>query len=115
MTYLDAGYAVLIGLGSTFMLWIFYICVMGIKRVKDEGKLSKTAYALGSVALVIGYALDFFVNVTVMTVLLLELPQETTVTSRLKRHLNDCDCWRKSIAAWAAPLLDPFDPSGKHL
>lgn len=30
-------------------------------------------------------------------------------------HLNDGEGWRKSIAAWAAPLLDPYDPSGKHL
>ena len=40
---------------------------------------------------------------------------EATVTSRLSRHLNKCDCWRKSIALWAAPLLDPYDPAGKHL
>lgn len=64
MNYL---YDFLIGVGSTYALWIFCFAVM--------------------------------------TVLLLEIPQETTVTSGLSRQLNDCDCWRKSLAAWAAPLL----------
>ena len=108
-------YAVLIGLGSTYALWVFYLAVMNLKRAKDAGQLTTTAKCLGYPVLIFGYLLDCFVNLTVMTILLLEIPQETTVTSRLSRHLNDCDCWRKSIAAWAAPLLDPYDPSGKHL
>ena len=108
-------YAVLIGLGSTYLLWLFFICVMGLKRAKDAGQLSTTAKCLGYPVLIIGYLLDCFVNFTVMTILLLEIPQETTVTSRLSRHLEDGSGWRYDISAWAAPLLDPYDPSGKHL
>tara|TARA_R110000822_G_scaffold9207_16_gene35898 strand:+ start:134 stop:481 length:348 start_codon:yes stop_codon:yes gene_type:complete len=115
MTYQDAAWALLIGLGSTYALWIFYLAVMNLKRAKDAGQLTTTAKALGYPVLIVGYVLDCFVNSTVMTVLLLEIPQETTVTSRLSRHLNEGEGWRKSIAAWAAPLLDPYDPSGKHL
>jgi cyanate permease len=112
MNYL---YALLIGLGSTYALWVFYLAVMNLKRAKDAGQLSTTAKVLGYPVLIVGYLLDCFVNLTVMTLLLLEIPQETTVTSRLSRHLNEGEGWRKAIAAWAAPLLDVFDPSGKHL
>lgn len=103
------------GLGSTYALWIFYLAVMNLARARDAKTLTKTALILGYPVLIIGYLLDFFVNMTVMTVLLLEIPQETTVTSRLSRHLEESEGWRKSIAMWAAPLLDPYDPSGKHL
>lgn len=111
MNYL---YAVLIALGSTYALWVFFLAVMGLKRAKQAGLLSPTAMALGYPVLIVGYVLDCFVNFTVMTVLLLEIPQETTVTARLSRH-NKGTGWRKAIAAWAEPLLDPYDPSGDHI
>jgi len=112
MNYL---YALLIGLSATYALWIFFLAVMNLARAKDAGQLTATAKALGYPVLIVGYLLDCFVNVTVMTLLLLEIPQETTVTSRLSRHLEEGSGWRYEIAAWAAPLLDPYDPSGKHL
>lgn len=108
-------YALLIGLGSTYALWIFYLAVMGLKRAKDAGLLSTTAKCLGYPVLIVGYVLDCFVNITVMTVLLLEIPKETTVTSRLKRHNETSTGWRKAVALWAEPLLDPYDPSGNHI
>jgi hypothetical protein len=107
-------YSIFIGLGSTYALWIFYLAVMNLKRAKDASLLTKTAMVLGYPVLIVGYLLDFFVNVFVMTPLLLELPQETTVTSRLSRH-NKGTGWRKAVAAWAEPLLDPYDPKGKHI
>ena len=107
-------YAVLIGLGATYALWVLFIAVMGLKRAKDAGLLTTTAKVLGYPVLIVGYVLDCFVNFTVMTVLLLEIPQETTVTARLSRH-NQGTGWRKAIAAWAEPLLDPYDPSGDHI
>ena len=113
---MTALYLILIALGSTYALWIFYIAVMGLKRAKDAGLLSSTAKALGYPVLIVGWLLDAFVNVFVMTPLLLELPQELTVTARLKRH-NACATggWRKAVALWAEPLLDPYDPSGNHI
>lgn len=112
---MSVGYAVLIGFGSIYTLWIFYLAVMNLKRTRDAGLLTKTAMALGYPVLFVGYILDCFVNVTVMTILLLELPKETTVTARLKRHNDNSSGWRKSVAIWAEPLLDPFDPSGNHI
>ena len=102
------------GLLLLYALWIFYLAVMSLKRARDAGLLTKTAKAFGLPVLFVGLALDFAANVLVMTVLLLELPRETTVTARLKRH-NQGAGWRSSIARWAEPLLDPYDPSGNHI
>lgn len=112
MNYL---YALLIGLGSTYALWVFFLAVMSLARAKDAGKLTTTAKCLGYPVLIVGYVLDCFVNTTVMTVLFLEIPQETTVTARLSRHNKESTGWRKAIATWAEPLLDPYDPSGDHI
>ena len=112
---MTALYLILIALGSTYALWIFFIAVMGLKRAKDAGLLSATAKALGYPVLIVGWLLDAFVNVFVMTPLLLELPQELTVTARLSRHNETSTGWRKAVAVWAEPLLDPYDPSGNHI
>lgn len=101
--------------GSFYALWVFYICVMGLKRARDAGLLHPTARFFGLPVLVVGYLLDAFVNIFVMTALLLELPQELTVTARLKRHIKTSQGWRLSVAKWFIPLLDPFDVSGKHV
>ena len=108
-------YSLLIGLGSPYALWIFYLAVMNLKRAKDAGLLSTTAKVLGYPVLIVGYLLDCFVNLTVMTILLLEIPRETTVTARLSRHNETSTGWRKAVALWAEPLLDPYDPSGNHI
>lgn len=108
-------YSILIGLGSTYALWIFYLAVMNLARAKRAGLLTTTAKVLGYPVLIVGYVLDCFVNLTVMTVLLLEIPKETTVTARLSRHNEESTGWRKAVADWAEPLLDPYDPSGNHI
>lgn len=106
---------VIYSVGASYALWGLYVLVMGLKRARDAGTLSRIAYVLGVPILVAGYLLDFIVNVTVCTLLFLEPPRETTVTARLKRHA-DKDNWRGRIARWmAAHLLDPFDPDGRHV
>jgi len=100
---------------SIYLLWIFYVAVMAIKRVRDEGKLTKLALVMGMPVLIIGLLLDFIVNVFVMSLLLLEPPRETTVTARLKRHHKESDGWRLKIVLFFEPLLDPYDPDGDHI
>lgn len=99
----------------TYTLWLFYIAVMNLKRVRDEGKLSRFAAILGYPVLFIGLLLDLIVNVVVMTPLLLEMPQEMTVTARLKRHLKESTGWQLAVVHFLKPILDPFDPSGTHI
>ena len=103
------------GVGLLWALWLFFLAVMSLKRAKDAGLLTTTAKVFGYPVLFIGLTLDFLANVLVLTVLLIELPREGTVTSRLKRHNRESTGWRKAVAAWAEPLLDPFDPSGDHI
>ena len=102
-------------LGGMYSLWVFYLAVMNLARAKRNGMLNKTALVLGTPLLVVGYLVDFLMNVTVMTVVLLEWPQETTVTARLKRHNKESTGWRLAIVKWFEPILDPYDPSGDHI
>lgn len=101
-----------------WLLWVFYLAVMNIKRVKDMGKLGKVALILGMPVLIVGMTLDVLANLIVFTILLAEPPRwgEWTVTARLKRrHIAETG-WRKKVAAWfETELLGHFDPSGKHL
>ena len=96
-------------------LWVFFLAVMSLKRAKDAGLLGFWSKVFGYPVLFIGLVLDFLCNVLVLTVLLFELPREGTVTSRLKRHNATGTGWRKAVAAWAEPLLDPYDPTGNHI
>jgi hypothetical protein len=98
-----------------YALWVFFLAVMSLKRAKDAGLLTTTAKCFGYPVLFMGLFLDFMGNVFVLSLLLLELPREGTVTSRLKRHNTTGTGWRKAVAAWAEQLLDPFDPSGDHI
>lgn len=95
----------LIGAGSVYALWIFYLAAMCLKRARF----------FGMPVLIIGYTLDILVNWFVLTVLLGEFPRGTTGTARLKRHLKYSTGWRLKVARGFVPLLDPFDPSGKHI
>ena len=111
MTYL---YAFLTALALTYGLYVFYCAVMNIKRVRDMGKLTTLGKVFGYPTLLIGLALDLAVNVLVMSPLLLEIPREWTVTSRLKRHQRSTG-WRLKVVKFFEPVLDPLDPSGDHI
>lgn len=100
---------------SVYLLWFFYLAVMNLARAKENGTLTTVALYLGYPIFLVGYLLDIFVQVTVMSLLFLELPKEWTVTGRLKRHLYGSLGWREKIAAWFCHhLLNTFDPNGRH-
>jgi hypothetical protein len=101
-------------LGSIYVLWVFYLAVMNLKRARDNNALTKTAYWLGMPIFLLGYAIDIAVNIFVLPIIFLELPRETLVTSRLKRLIKTTG-WRSNLAKWFCKnLLDAFDPSGCH-
>jgi hypothetical protein len=110
---------VVVSVLTTYALWVHYLAVMNLQRVRDAKLLTTTAKTVGMFTLVKGYLLDVWVNVTVMSVLLLEVPKELTVTSRLKRHNRaggrGIAKWRYAVAQWLEPLLDPYDPDGDHI
>lgn len=103
-------------LAAIYALWICFVVVMAMARVRDAGTMGWPTYVLGTPVFIVGYALDVAINLTVCTVLFLDLPREWTVTARLKRMVLSRSGWRQAIAAWiAVNLLDQFDPSGKHV
>jgi hypothetical protein len=90
---------------------------MNLQRAYENKTLSKVALVLGVPILIVGYLLDVFVNVVIMTILFLELPRQWTMSERLQHHIrtSPSGSWREKIAAWfCTHLLDTFDPSGKH-
>ena len=107
----------LIAIGSFWLLWVFYVAVMHLKIVRDQGKLSKLAYVFGIPTLYLGLAIDTFVNWFVMSFVFMEIPKETLVTKRLSRlWKDDPNSWRGKLARQMSNvLLDAFDPSGDHI
>jgi hypothetical protein len=99
----------------TYALYVWYAAVMNIKRVRDMGKLTTLGKVFGYPTLVIGLILDLLVNWFVMTIILLEVPRELTVTSRLKRHHKASTGYRLAVVKFFEPVLDPLDPSGDHI
>jgi hypothetical protein len=104
-----------VSLAITYGLYVFYAAVMNIKRVRDAGKLTTLGKVFGYPTLVIGLILDLLVNWFVMSIILLEVPQELTVTSRLKRHHKESTGYRLAVVKFFEPVLDPLDPSGDHI
>lgn len=112
----DALFYVAMGLGAFYVLWILYLATMNLVRARDAGTLSRTAYVIGFPCYLIGIVLDILLNWSLMTVLLIEWPQETTITARLRRHFATGSGWRYHVAVWFGDvLLNPFDPSGAHI
>jgi hypothetical protein len=103
------------------VLWIFYglyVLVMGVYRAKLSGRLSKFSLLLLAPWVVIGWLMDVLVNVTIATVIFVDLPREKLVTDRLQRYIaqpNPKALWRSTLAIWVCDhLLDVFDPNEDH-
>lgn len=102
-------------LGAAYLLWGLYLAVMPLMRARNNNALTVPAKILGYPILAVGYLIDFLVNMSVATVLFLELPKEWVVTARLIRYINGSEGFRYKIATWiCSNLLDPFDPTGCH-
>ena len=103
------------GIGSIYVLWLFYLAVMHLARARENGTLSRPALYLGYPLFLIGYLLDVFVQIVVMSVLFFDIPRDWTVTGRMKRYINTETGWREAVAIWmCSHLLNAFDPDGKH-
>lgn len=112
--YVKIALTVLFMLTPLYGVWLFYLVVMTLKRAKEAGTLSLPALIMGMPLVWIGVALDAITNITVCTVIFLELPQETLITSRLQRLILE-EGWRSNLAGFiCADLLNAFDPSGNH-
>jgi len=103
------------GLFASYWLWDHYVIVMGLKRVKEAGKLTRAMEVFGWPRAITGIVLDVYVNFFFCPVVFLDMPEEWTVSGRLTRYFNEGDGWRHKAACWLlSDLLDAFDPSGLH-
>lgn len=106
---------VILLLALPWLLWGCYVIVMGLKRAREAGTLTKAQMVFGYPYLAIGYVLDFFANVLWASVVFKERPHEWTVSSRLWRLSNGPPGWRKDRAMLLrVQLLDSIDPDGVH-
>jgi hypothetical protein len=100
---------------SIYVTLTMYWAIMNFVRARDAGTLPPIALRIGYPLLLIGYLMDFLVNVLVVSVILLEVPREWLVTARLSRHIKTESGWRKSVSTWVCKnLLDWADPKGCH-
>lgn len=124
-------------LAGLYVLYIYYLAVMHLKHLIDEGKATKPMRVIGY-GLILPPALfvDWAVNI-MLSVPFLDLPGGNLrwnirvwkmtaedwksigfelVTGRLKRYTyEDYGALRRKAASWFATILDAADPSGKHI
>ena len=105
---------------AMFFTWGMYLAVMNLIQAKSRLTLAAKCFAYPLAF--IGVIMDVLLNITVCTVLFLELPsiQQLLLTARLQKHLDEMEAgtgskWRQSIALWiCVNLLDSFDSRGYH-
>jgi len=100
---------------ASVIMWVGYLALTNLERVRVAQGLTKPQRALAGVLLLIFGTLDVLLNWTFCVLLFLELPQEATVSRRCTRHFKD-DGWRGDVARWLGRhALDPFDHRGAHI
>ena len=118
---------ILIALGSIVVgaylliltVWCYYLVAMKLKSARDWAKeagynpspvITFHSYLL----LAIGAPFYVALNLTLATVLFLDLPREIEFTKRCQRYIKEGGGWRKGLAKWTCRhWLDPFD-DGEH-
>lgn len=103
-------------LSALAIFWLtalFYVAVMHFKLIKDSPRWADLHWStklLGYSMLYPGLVLDMLLNVFVMTVVFIELPQELLTTSRVRRHKFNSGGWRYRVSVFfCRNYLTPFD------
>ena len=107
-------YALLTITALLWALWYLYLIVMGLYRAHLLGRLSTPAKFLGAPALLVGFVLDWLINVTIASIWFHELPHSMgeLVTDRLQRYMaGPPGRKQRNARSICAHLLDPFDPN----
>lgn len=112
---MNAAHVVGYTLAYLWAFWAMYVLVMGIYRAHLAKRLTAVTLCLSAPFIVLGYLMDVIANLTVASLVFLELPRELLVTARLQRYVASGQGWRFTIADWICNhLLDAFGPSGNH-
>jgi len=102
-----------------FAIWITwggFLMMMPLKRNLQEGRLNNWNKIFGYPWAFCFIVLDFLFNMTVGTVMFLDIPRDLLFTKRLDRYINSNKyTWRMRLAYYfCTRFLDPFDPDGYH-
>ena len=91
---------------ALYLLWLGYVFTMHVLAQWDT--LHWSAKILGAPPALLAYLLDVAVNLTIASVVFVDLPREATLTARLHRYRRG---WRHTVARFICErLLNPFDP-----
>jgi hypothetical protein len=102
-------------IGFMWGFWVLYVFTMAIYRAKLSKRLGKVSMVLALPFVLLAVIVDFVANMTVATVVFLDVPRDLLVTARLQRYIRLGYSWRCRLAhAICHNLLDIFDPTGNH-
>lgn len=95
---------------SLALLFYGYVFTMSVKERYKE--LSRVAQAVSIPAVLVSYLLDVLLNAILLSVLFLEVPQEVTITHRMKRwkQMAASHPRRAKLATSVCRVLNLFDP-----
>ena len=102
---------------ALWAFWLLYVFTMGLYRAFLLRRLRGLSLLLCAPVVVVAFAVDLVMQLTVFTVVFREAPRDWLVTHRLRRYLRELPAthWRRRWADYLCKhLLDPFDPTGAH-
>ena len=100
-----------------YLTWLFFLAIMSLLSARNNGKLTKTSEVMATPILIVGWCLDFSLNMCA-TPVFLDLPQELLLTIRCDRYLSianptGLNKYRQRFARLLCQnLLDPFQSGG---
>lgn len=112
--------AILIGLDMLLRLWVFFLAIMKLQDVRDDGvleTLSPFIQRAATLVFALGSAMNLLVRWTVACAVFGVAPKasEVGVSMLVKRLRKGPPGWRQVRAQWWTDnVLGPFDRSGRH-
>ena len=104
-------------IGLIYATWLFFLAIMSLLSARNNGKLTRASTIMAYPLLVVGWLLDFSLNMAA-TPVFLDLPQEWLLTIRCDRYLSianptGLNAYRQRFARLLCQnLLDPFQSGG---
>ena len=100
---------------ATVILWLLFVYVMRLKRIRDGRGLSWLQKIVGYPIAVIALIVDWAYNWTVAAVVFMEPPKawDELTTQRMQRVLDNPDTYggyRLTLVRWWKPKLNEHDP-----
>lgn len=96
---------------TLFATFVFFCAVLKLRDAHEASKLKgapKILLAFAYTTLLIGLLLDVALNV-LLSLPLLEPPQEWLTTDRMKRLKHGGNDWQRACARWLCRQLDALD------